>query len=65
MTYIDTPPSDRPWNPYPGFFWGAFTFDRLAWLYGPQRAQAMRAGRDPATNADIEAWNRLGRKVAA
>lgn len=61
MTYLDSPPQLRRWGcTHPGHYWGAHTFDRLAWLYGPERAQAIRAGRDPQTNNDVAAWRNLG-----
>lgn len=37
-----------------------FLEDRLIWLYGGARAAEIMAGRDPATQADIAAWRRLG-----
>lgn len=62
MSYIDTPPQLRRWGClHPGHFWGVHTFDRLAWQYGHARAQAIRAGRDPQTNADLESWRNLGK----
>lgn len=39
--------------------WADFTAARLEWLYGPGRADT------PQARADVENWNRLGRKVAA
>lgn len=65
-TYIDTPEVER-WGKlvYEGHFWEAHTFTRLEWLYGTERARAIMAGRDPATLADLEAWNALGRRDAA
>lgn len=61
MTYIDQPAQVRRWGViHPGHYWGAHTFDRLAWLYGHERAQAMRAGRDTQTNHDVAAWRQLG-----
>lgn len=38
------------------------TRQRLAEQYGPARAAVIIAGQDPATNADIAAWNTLGEK---
>jgi len=32
----------------------------LAFIYGPERAGAILAGRDPKTNEDLAAWRRLG-----
>lgn len=61
-SYIDTPPYER-WGGafvYDGHLWKAHTFDRLAAQYGHTRAQAIMAGKEPATNADIAAWNALG-----
>jgi hypothetical protein len=40
--------------------WEEFTHRRLAWLYGPERADSIRAGQDPKTNADLIRWNALG-----
>lgn len=48
------------WRQNPGY---VDLFRRLAWLYGPERAEAIAAGVDPATNADIESWRRVGRRV--
>lgn len=41
--------------------WYDYTYARLAWLYGEDRAWAITRRQDEATNADIEAWERLGR----
>ena len=45
--------------------WEDFTHQRLWWLYGPDRAYAILKGNDHATNCDLDAWARLGRKAAA
>lgn len=45
--------------------WAAFTRRSLEWLYGDDRARAIRQGHDPATQADLARWNSLGRKEAA
>lgn len=45
--------------------WRAVTYARLCWAHGENRAYAIINGRDHATNADISAWNRLGRRSAA
>lgn len=45
--------------------WRDFTYRRLAWLYGEQRAYQIYSGRDPETQADIAAWNALGGRHAA
>jgi hypothetical protein len=45
--------------------WRAFTQRRLAWLYGPERADFIESGRDPKTLADLLAWRKLGRRDAA
>jgi hypothetical protein len=45
--------------------WRKHTFRALTWQYGLERAHKIRSGRDPATQADLEAWNRLGRRAAA
>ena len=37
----------------------------LAFVYGPERAGAIIAGRDPKTNEDLAAWRRLGGGVSA
>lgn len=63
MTYIDTkgvPSAQNPsiWLAEP-HSWADFTAARLEWLYGPGRADT------PPARADVENWNRLGRKVAA
>lgn len=69
MTYIDNPPTVR-WHrgalvEYPGHFWRAHTLDRLAFLYGHERARRIMGGADPAANADLAAWNNLGQRSAA
>lgn len=62
MTYIDTPPQMRRWGcTHPGHYWGAHTFDRLAWQYGDAKAQQIRAGKHHNTNDDIAKWQNLGR----
>lgn len=38
---------------------------KLSWQYGPERAALILSGADTATQADVESWNRLGRRVAA
>lgn len=64
MTYIDSPPQLRRWGmKHPGHLWGAYTFDCLAWQYGPARAQAIRAGRDDQTNQDVAAWRKIGERA--
>lgn len=45
--------------------WQEFTARRLEWLYGRERAADIAAGRDPATNTDLAAWDRLGQRRAA
>ncbi len=35
------------------------TMERLVWIYGEARAEQIAAGRDPKTQRDIAAWNRL------
>ena len=45
--------------------WRAYTLDRIEWLYGPERAVEVMAGTDRRTNADLDAWNGLGRKAVA
>lgn len=59
-SYLDTP--EAVWAGrifYTGHYWDAFTFSRLEWLYGKERARAITAGRDPAANADLAKWNKL------
>lgn len=64
-SYINTPPNQMRGIADPGHSWEEHTERRLAWVYGPARAAAMMAGRDPATNTDIAAWNGLGERRAA
>ena len=45
--------------------WYAITWERLASHYGPERADCIVDGRDPATRADIARWDSLGRRDAA
>lgn len=45
---------DRRYNPL------AETMARLEWAHGPERAQAIEAGRDARTIADLAAWKALG-----
>jgi hypothetical protein len=40
------------------------TVDRLHWQYGPVRTLDILNGIDPATNADLAAWRRLGSAFA-
>lgn len=40
------------------------TLARLAFQYGPDRAEAIAAGQDRATSLDIARWNRLCRRAA-
>ena len=39
--------------------WEAFV-DRLIFQYGPERTCDILDGRDPGTNADLDAWRALG-----
>jgi hypothetical protein len=64
-TYISTPPNHANGFHDPGHSWEEHAERRLAWVYGPARAEAVMAGRDPATNADIAAWTGLGEGRAA
>jgi hypothetical protein len=71
MTYIDSQPrlvlerANGCFVAYdPGHSWADFTAGRLRWHYG-ERAESIIAGNDPATQADLAAWNHLGRKDAA
>lgn len=45
--------------PQPGIY-VINTTARLRWAHGDARAAKIIAGKDPATNADIAAWNALG-----
>lgn len=45
--------------------WLALTWDRLAWSYGPDRADRICLGKDPKTQADVSAWCALGERSAA
>ena len=45
--------------------WADFTFNRLCEAYGVERATSIARGQDARTNADIAAWNALGRRAAA
>ena len=45
--------------------WVDFTWSRLAEQYGADQARRIVAGRDPATQADVDAWNKLGTRRAA
>jgi len=64
MSYVAYGP--RRWGRLaPSFDWHALTFNRLAWQYGPERAQKIMAGLDHATEADIDAWRSLGRRPCA
>lgn len=38
-------------------------YDRLVWHYGPTRANAIMAGNDAATKADLAKWHALGGSV--
>ncbi len=74
MTYIDSKPvavlaimagnGRREIIRDPGHSWADFTAKRIWWIY-PDRADAILAGNDSATQADLAAWNRLGRRAAA
>lgn len=37
------------------------TIQKLVSCHGPERAALIVAGKDPATNCDLAAWDRLGR----
>ena len=56
MSYIDAPQRS-----YGRLSWEDFTFMRLCWLYGPERAVAIIRGEDAAMNEDVRAWRRFGR----
>lgn len=40
------------------------TYRALRLRYGQERADAISAGKDEATNADLAAWRQLGSKAA-
>jgi uncharacterized small protein (DUF1192 family) len=40
------------------------TRERLAWAHGPERADAIMDGRDPAANLDQALWRSLGERKA-
>lgn len=44
----------------PAHSWVGFTYNRLCEVYGAKRADAIFAGRDAKTNADLAAWYGLG-----
>lgn len=44
--------------------WREHTARNLAWHY-PDRAAAIMAGNDPATQSDMARWAKLGRRDAA
>ncbi len=64
-TYIDSKPQ-HGWlgtvrfNLDDGHDWRLFTLERLRWQYGVDRAARIVTGNDPATQADLAAWRRLG-----
>lgn len=45
--------------------WEEHTRLNLAWHYGPARAAKILTGYDTKTQADVLAWNALGRRAAA
>lgn len=45
--------------------WKLFTWERLRWAHGDERARAITLGKDPATQSDIKAWRELGQRSAA
>lgn len=45
--------------------WDLKTWERLAFIYGPERASLIQEGRDPKTQADLAAWRNLGQRSAA
>lgn len=56
-SYVDNPESDGGKLPG-GMSWDQMTRRRLRWLYGSD----FEAQRRAMTQADIEAWNTLGRR---
>jgi hypothetical protein len=64
-TYISTPPNWLQGYYDPGHSWEEQAGRRLVHQYGHARARAIVEGLDPATNADIAAWNGLGEGRAA
>jgi hypothetical protein len=67
VTYLDhyRPPVEGEQRWQLELSWREHTRARLDWLYGYDRARQIDAGLDPATQADIAAWNRLGKRSAA
>jgi hypothetical protein len=55
-------------NPYgalqPSYDWQDHTRRALAWQYGEERACRIIAGKDAATNRDLQRWAKLGRSAA-
>lgn len=45
--------------------WKFFTWERLRWAHGDERARQIAMGNDTATKRDIEAWRNLGQRSAA
>jgi hypothetical protein len=49
------PHNAQGYDPYHEACW-----QKLVTLYGYERASLIVTGKDPATNADLASWNRLG-----
>lgn len=61
-SYLSTlPKQDGPTDD--GHSWLRHTYARLAWQYGHERAFRIMVGSDERSNADLKAWNRLGRRA--
>jgi len=58
-SYIDSPFNES------NVCWRDFTWQRLVWFYGYDRAHQIDKGNDPDTQADLARWSALGRRAAA
>lgn len=45
--------------------WRLFTYERLRWAHGDERARQIALGNDRATQDDLRAWRNLGQRSAA
>lgn len=45
--------------------WKRFTYERLRWAHGEERARQIALGNDTATQADLRAWRSLGQRSSA
>ena len=64
-SYIDTAPLMERTGPRPGHDWRLFTYERLRWAHGEERARQIALGNDKPTNDDLRAWRKLGQRSAA